>query len=124
MKLQEIVKTRRKELGLTLEEVAKATDVTRATVQRWESGAIQNVRYDKLGKLAQVLGVSPAYLMTGAAPGCDDITPEDMEIEEYLDYLKNRSEMRMLFSVSRDASKKDIMRAVAIIEALKNSGGV
>ena len=76
------------------------------------------MRYDKLSKLAKILEVTPAYLM-GAAEEKDS----SQEVEEYLDELKNRSEMRMLFSVSRDASKEDIMRAVAIIEALKKSGG-
>ena len=117
MEFRDILRTRRKALGLTLEEIAQATGVTRATVQRWESGGIRNVRYDKLSKLAKILEVTPAYLM-GAAEEKDS----SQEVEEYLDELKNRSEMRMLFSVSRDASKEDIMRAVAIIEALKKSG--
>ena len=55
--------------------------------------------------------------------GAAEEKDSSQEVEEYLDELKNRSEMRMLFSVSRDASKEDIMRAVEIIEALKKSGG-
>lgn len=121
MEFRDILRTRRKALGLTLEDIAKATDVTRATVQRWESGSISNVRYDKLAKLADVLQVTPAFLMGVKEPGEKEKTAEDMELEEYLEYLKNRSEMRMLFSVSKDATKEDVMRAVAIIEALKKS---
>lgn len=120
MEFRDILRTRRKLLNLTLEDIAQATGVTRATVQRWESGLIKNVRYDKLAKLAQILEVTPAYLMD--VPDDGGKTPGNMEMEEYLDYLKNRSEMRMLFSVSKDATKEDIMRAVAIIEALKKSG--
>jgi len=37
--------------------------VTEATVQRWESGNIKSIRYEKIGKLAEILGVSPADLM-------------------------------------------------------------
>lgn len=121
MEFRDILRTRRKALGLTLEDIAQATDVTRATVQRWESGSISNVRYDKLAKLADVLQVTPAFLMGVKEPGEKEKTAEDMELEEYLEYLKNRSEMRMLFSVSKDATKEDVMRAVAIIEALKKS---
>lgn len=121
MELRDILRTRRKALGLTLEDIAKATGVTRATVQRWESGGISNVRYDKMAKLAAVLQVTPAFLMGVKEPGQEEKTQEDMELEEYLEYLKNRSEMRMLFSVSKDATKEDVMRAVAIIEALKKS---
>lgn len=61
--LSTILKQRRKELGLTLAQIADAMNVTEATVQRWESGNIKNIRYDKIGKLAEVLKVSPALLM-------------------------------------------------------------
>ena len=37
--------------------------VTEATVQRWESGNIKTLRYEKIGKLAEILGVKPSVLM-------------------------------------------------------------
>lgn len=61
--LSTILKQRRKELGLTLAQIADAMNVTEATVQRWESGNIKNIRYEKIGKLADVLKVPPALLM-------------------------------------------------------------
>lgn len=61
--LSVILRRRRKELGLTLAQVADAIGVTEATVQRWESGNIKNVRYEKLAPLSNLLGVSPATLM-------------------------------------------------------------
>lgn len=57
------VKTRRLELGLTLEDVAKAVGVTAPTILRYESGNIKNVRKDKIKALADALQVSPSYLM-------------------------------------------------------------
>jgi transcriptional regulator with XRE-family HTH domain len=41
------------------------------------------------------------------------------ELQEYLEELKNRSEMRMLFSLAKNATKEDVLQAVKIIEALK-----
>lgn len=61
--LASILKKRRKELGLTLLQIAEAVGVTEATVQRWESGNIKSVRYEKIGALAEVLRVTPAALM-------------------------------------------------------------
>ena len=61
--LSEVMKKRRKELGLTLAQVADAVGVTEATAQRWESGNIKSVRHDKITLLADVLKVSPADLM-------------------------------------------------------------
>lgn len=61
--LSTILKQRRKELGLTLAQIADEMGVAEATVQRWESGNIKSVRYDKIGKLADVLKVQPSALM-------------------------------------------------------------
>ena len=44
MKANEIIKMRRKDLGLTMKEVASAVGVSEATVSRWESGDIRNMR--------------------------------------------------------------------------------
>lgn len=63
MEFKDILKSRREELGLTLEEVGDAVGVAKATVQRWEAGVIKNLRRDKIGILAKTLKVSPAYLM-------------------------------------------------------------
>lgn len=61
--LSTILKQRRKELGLTLSQIADMMGVAEATVQRWESGNIKSVRHEKIGKLAEILKVSPAALM-------------------------------------------------------------
>lgn len=61
--LSSVLKRRRKELGLTLAQIADAMDVAEATVQRWESGNIKTIRHEKIGKLADLLKVTPASLM-------------------------------------------------------------
>lgn len=63
MDIKDIIKLRREQLNLTLEDVARVVDVSAATVLRWENGEIKNLRRDKIAKLAQALKVSPAYLM-------------------------------------------------------------
>lgn len=45
---------RRKELGLTQKEVADAVGVAEATVSRWESGEIANMRRDRISALAKI----------------------------------------------------------------------
>lgn len=61
--LSTVLKQRRKELGLTLAQIADAMDVSEATVQRWESGNIKSVRYDKINKLADILKIHPSAIM-------------------------------------------------------------
>lgn len=61
--LSDVLKQRRKALKLTLAQIADMMGVAEATVQRWESGNIKSVRYDKITKLAEILRVPPAHLM-------------------------------------------------------------
>lgn len=63
MEFKDKVKSRRLELGLTLEDVAKAVGVSAPTIQRYESGDIKNIRKDKIKALADALQLTPTYLM-------------------------------------------------------------
>lgn len=56
---------RRKELGLTMKQVAEAVGVSEATVSRWESGQIANMRRDRINNYAKILRVDPNFIMTG-----------------------------------------------------------
>ena len=56
---------RRTELGYTKKEIADMVGVTEATVSRWESGAIANMRRDKINLLALALHTTPDFIMTG-----------------------------------------------------------
>jgi transcriptional regulator with XRE-family HTH domain len=46
----QLIYNRRKELGLTMEEVGKAVGVSKSTVKKWENGLISNMRRDKIEK--------------------------------------------------------------------------
>lgn len=61
--INEILKQRRLELGLTMLDVAKSVGVSEGTVSRWESGDIANMRRDKIAALAKTLNISPAVIM-------------------------------------------------------------
>lgn len=119
--LQKRIKERRTTLGLTLLEIAEQLNVKEATVQRYESGEIKNIKHETIVELAKILKCSPQYLM-GWTEQINDINDNsDDELQEYLEELKNRSEMRMLFSLAKGATKEDVEKAAKIIEALKNN---
>ena len=63
MKTNELIKVRRQELGLTMKELAMRTGVSEATVSRWESGDIKNMRRDRIAAIARALDLPPAVLM-------------------------------------------------------------
>lgn len=64
--INNIIKQRREELGLSQEYIAKAVGVSKATVSRWESGEIENLRRNRIYNLSKVLQISPNDLL------CDD----------------------------------------------------
>lgn len=57
------LKSRRKDLGLTMKEVADAVGVSEGTVSRWESGNIANMGRDKIYSLSIILQLTPAEIM-------------------------------------------------------------
>lgn len=61
--IRNIIKNRRRELGLTMLDVAKYTGVSEATVSRWESGSIANMKRDKISLLADVLRLPLSAIM-------------------------------------------------------------
>lgn len=77
--LSSVLKTRRKELGLTLAQIADKMGVSEATVQRWESGNIKSIRYEKVGKLSNILGVQPSDLMGWTDQGPSDPLPSNVQ---------------------------------------------
>ena len=63
MSLRTRLRERRQALGLTLQQVGDAVGVSKSTVQKWESGEIEDMRLSKAASLAEVLKVSPLWIM-------------------------------------------------------------
>lgn len=118
--VKEIIKERRQQLGLTMKEVAEAVGVSEATVSRWESGDIENMRRDKIAKLAEALKISPAVLMGWEDNGTQSDVPYylDEETAEIAQEVYDRPELKILFDASRKASKEDIQFVVEMIDRM------
>lgn len=86
-----------------------------STVSDWVNGK-KYPRVDKMQLLADYFGILKSDLTE--EHDTSKLT-DDIELQEYLEELKNRSEMRMLFSLAKGATKEDVEKAVKIIEALK-----
>lgn len=63
MEIKDIIKSRRMELGYSMRDIAQRVGVSEATVSRWESGDIANMKRDKIKKLADALLISPGVIM-------------------------------------------------------------
>lgn len=87
MGFKENIKHRRLELNMTLDEVSKQLEVSKPTLQRYESGVISNVPFDKIERLSDILKTTPSYLMDWN----DDCVTKDEKI--LLDKYKSLDEM-------------------------------
>ncbi len=97
------IKNRRLELGLSFQDLADLTDMSKSTLQRYESGGIKNIPLDKLKILANSLRVTPEWIMgwdegedsndikTIAAHAIDDLTEEEqLQLINYAKFLKSQ----------------------------------
>jgi transcriptional regulator with XRE-family HTH domain len=107
--LNERLKERRIAAGMTLLQVAELLGIKEATMQRYESGEIKNIKHETIAKLAEIYKCSPEYLMgwsdslyrnktkdgeatlietVAAHRDVEDWTPEELQkIEEYKQLL-------------------------------------
>lgn len=73
MKIGQRIKNRRKELNMSVEEVASKLGKHPATVYRYENGDIENMPTSVLEPIAKVLQTTPADLMGWEKPNILDI---------------------------------------------------
>ena len=100
--------------GKTQTDIVKAFGLTASTVSDWATGK-NYPRVDKMQMLADYFGVLKSDLMEEKP---ESQLTEDIELQQYLEELKNRSELRMLFKLAKNATKQDVEQAVRIIEAI------
>ncbi len=115
--MYEIFESLIKEKGITVYRFCKDTGIAQATIIDWRNGK-SKPKADKIKKIADYFDVSIDYLM-GETKAKKPLINEDEELTEYLEALKNREDMRMLFSISKDCTIEEVKQAVRIIEALR-----
>lgn len=110
-------KDRLKELraryNYTQSDIAEMFSVSLGAVGNWETGK-RIPDTEMLARIADRFNVTVDYLI-----GRDIVREESTDgLDEYLEQIKTRPELKKLFSVTKDATKEEIEKAVAVIEAL------
>jgi transcriptional regulator with XRE-family HTH domain len=103
MTIGERIKKRRKELGISVDEVAKKLNKNRATMYRYESDEIENMSINILEPLAHALNTTPAYLMGWEL--------ETKEIEETDCDLKEKKLLKSFNKLNESGKDKVISNA-------------
>ncbi|MFR5064816.1 MAG: helix-turn-helix domain-containing protein [Thomasclavelia spiroformis] len=124
--LKKLIKGRRKELGLTLLDIAKVCNVSEATVSRWESGDIGDMKRSRIAALAKILQISPSIIV-----GTDEDDENDYLGNHYenIEYLKDKPELLelyedivandqlvLLFDKAKKLSPEDLEQVLKIID--------
>ena len=94
--------------GVSQNKLEKELGFSNGAMSKWD---ISSPSIDKIEKVADYFDVSIDYLIDR------EIDDTETELTDYLEELKNRSEMRMLFKVSKNATKEDIEKTVKMLEA-------
>lgn len=106
-----------KKKGVTIAEMCRQTDITQGTMSDLKYGRQASMNAKKLDRIAKYLGVTSSYLLgteTENSPSGDE------ELNEYLELLRIRPEMKMLFHTFSGASKEEIEAIVLAWEARNN----
>lgn len=95
--------------NITQKDIAQHFNITTSTVSDW-CNAKKYPMVDKMQMLADFFGVLKSDLTEDKS--------ERTELDDYLEELRTRPEMKMLFNITKHASKEDVEKAVKIIEAM------
>lgn len=105
--------------GVAPTVVCSAVGLSNATFSCWTDKSIP--RRATLMKIADYFSVTVDDLLRDEkAPPAE--ADEADELNEMLEELKTRPEMKLLFSLAKGATKEDVELAVAIIERMRRQG--
>lgn len=107
--------------GVKPSRVAMEKGFNKGSISSWkknaELGKDVKPTTEILEKIANYFDVTVDELLENEK----NLTEEDKEIKEYLEFLKYRPEGKMLFSVAKGCTKEEIEQAVKIIDALRKN---
>ena len=100
--------------GLSVYKVATELGLNRSAVAKWRTGGKPNG--STLEKMSSYFGVSVDYLLGNEKSATKS---GDAELNEYLEELRSRPEMRMLFHTFAGATKEQVEAIVKAWEAMQ-----
>jgi transcriptional regulator with XRE-family HTH domain len=96
--------------------MCRGAGISRASLTELKMGRNKTLSYETLNKIAEYFNVTVDFI-TGNEQKEKPLVNNDEELTEYLEELKTRPEMKMLFNLAKGATKDDVEKAVKIVEA-------
>lgn len=102
--------------GLSPSGAAAKIGFNRASVTMWKNTG-KPPKPELLDKIAAFFNVTTDFLLEKEQKE-KPLINGDKELTEYLEELRTRPEMKMLFQLTKNATKEDVEKAVKVIEAM------
>lgn len=122
MELNDILKIRRAELNLTQKEVADYVGVSEATLSRWESGEIKNLKRNRIAALAKILKLPPSTIvgtLDEEEQICTITENEDDWIIDELNMVRNSQGIRDLIRASKGLSEDQLSLVANLVSQIR-----
>lgn len=116
-----LIHDRRIELGMTMKELGEKCDVSEATISRYESGNIKNMRRDVVASLAKALQINPKVLMDWHDDEPSYYT--DPETARLAEEIKNNPGGRVLFDAGKGLKPESVKEVLKFIDYQKAKEG-
>ncbi len=122
LNIGKLIHDRRNEMGLTMKELSERVGVSEATISRWESGEIKNMRRDAVANLAKALQINPKVLMNWNEEEMQGVDPYylDPETARLAQEAAKDPDMRLLLDAKRDLSPEDMQVIIDMAKRLLN----
>ena len=96
MSMGKRIKEARINKGYTQEELGRLVGVQRAAINKYETGAVTNLKRSTIAKLANALNVRPTYLMCMDDDPAPAISPVKQELLDLVDDLSDEQAKKVM----------------------------
>lgn len=114
------IRKQRKALNISVVDVADHTGLSKATIHRYESGEIKDIKLPVINAISDILNVNPAWLV-----GKSDIKERSEDksanlvqsLDIFIDYIKNSSYLTI---GSRQVTEREKFIVIKILQLAKD----
>ena len=107
---------KRKEYGLTMEELGKRVGVNKSAVNKWEKEYVDGIQPKHIERLAEIFNTTQQWIM-----GLDDAEDVSYTPKSYEKPVKQESSLRAkLLQAAIDVAPENLTVAINLLNALKS----
>lgn len=128
--MYEIIDSLCKERGTNVTAMCKELDIARSSLSELSRGRSKTLSADKIVKISKYFDVDPDYLLGNESKEKAPAESEgrfkegelirlDADSMEILRAVRERPDMKILFSVTKNVTPEDLKKAIKIVEAFK-----